>query len=48
MSRSAARALVATYGVPAEAIDIIPHGVPNLPLVQSETIKPALDLAGAR
>ena len=46
MSRSAARVLAGTYGVPAESIDIIPHGVPNLPLVQSETIKPALDLAG--
>jgi glycosyltransferase involved in cell wall biosynthesis len=46
MSRSAAHVLTGTYGVTADAIDIIPHGVPNLPLVDAETIKPALDLAG--
>jgi len=46
MSRSAARVLTATYGVPAAAVDVIPHGVPNLPLVDAETVKPALDLAG--
>ncbi len=27
-------------------IDVIPHGVPELPLVNPETIKPTLDLAG--
>ncbi len=46
MSRSAANVLSATFGVDAQAIDVIPHGVPNLPLVHSDAIKPALDLAG--
>ncbi len=46
MSRSAAHVLAGTYGVAATSLDVIPHGVPNLPLVDSETIKPALDLAG--
>ena len=46
MSRSAAHVLTGTYGVAARSLDVIPHGVPNLPLVPSETIKPALDLAG--
>jgi len=32
--------------VPADKVDVIPHGVPNLPLVPAETVKPALDLAG--
>ena len=46
MSGAAARVLAATYGVAAQSIDIIPHGVPNLPLVDPGTIKPALELAG--
>ena len=46
MSRAAAHVLTGTYGVAARSLDVIPHGVPNLPLVDSETIKPALDLAG--
>jgi glycosyltransferase involved in cell wall biosynthesis len=46
MSRSAARVLAGTYGVDAAKVEVIPHGVPDLPLVDSATIKPALDLAG--
>lgn len=46
MSRSAAHVLVGTYGVAATSLELIPHGVPNLPLVDAETIKPVLDLAG--
>jgi len=46
MSRSAANVLAGSYGVAAASLDIIPHGVPNLPLVHPGTIKPALDLAG--
>jgi glycosyltransferase involved in cell wall biosynthesis len=46
MSRSAANVLASTYGVAAGTVDVIPHGVPNLPLVESATIKPALDLVG--
>lgn len=46
MSRSAANVLAAMYGVAPGTVEVIPHGVPNLPLVESRTIKPALDLAG--
>jgi glycosyltransferase involved in cell wall biosynthesis len=46
MSRAAANVLGGTYGVAPGTVDVIPHGVPNLPLVESQTIKPALDLAG--
>jgi len=46
LSRAAANVLAETYGVAAAAIEVIPHGVPNLPLVDAETIKPGLDLAG--
>ena len=46
MSRSAARVLAGSYGVDTAKVEVIPHGVPNLPLVDSATIKPALDLAG--
>ncbi len=46
MSRSAANVLAATYGVAPGTVDVIPHGVPDLPLVDSRTIKPALELAG--
>jgi glycosyltransferase involved in cell wall biosynthesis len=46
MSRSAANVLASTYGVDAATVDVIPHGVPDLPLVHPDTIKPALDLAG--
>jgi glycosyltransferase involved in cell wall biosynthesis len=46
MSRAAAQVLTGTYGVAAESVELIPHGVPNLPLVHPESIKPALDLAG--
>jgi len=46
MSRSAAHVLATTYGVAPHKVEVIPHGVPNLPLVDSGTIKPALELAG--
>lgn len=36
------------YGVDSRKIEVIPHGVPDLPLVDSETIKPALELAGRK
>jgi glycosyltransferase involved in cell wall biosynthesis len=46
MSRSASALLSETYGIDPRRIDVIPHGVPELPLVDPETIKPSLDLAG--
>jgi glycosyltransferase involved in cell wall biosynthesis len=38
------RALVKNYGVPAKKIKLIPHGCPDLPLVDSAKVKPELGL----
>jgi len=46
MSSSAATLLKNVYGVDTRRLHIIPHGVPNLPLVDPETIKPSLGVAG--
>jgi glycosyltransferase involved in cell wall biosynthesis len=46
MSRSAASLLSEAYGVDPTCIEVIPHGVPDLPLVDPETIKSALNLEG--
>ena len=46
MSRSAAVLLANVYGIDPGRVVIIPHGVPNLPLVDPETMKPTLGLAG--
>jgi glycosyltransferase involved in cell wall biosynthesis len=46
MSHAAADLLTSAYGVDPHAVEVIPHGVPNVPLVDAETIKPGLDLEG--
>jgi glycosyltransferase involved in cell wall biosynthesis len=46
MSRSAARLLEEVYGVEPGRIELIPHGVPDLPLVDPDTIKPGLGVEG--
>ncbi len=46
MSRSAATLLTTIYGVDERRVDVIPHGVPDLPLVDPATIKPSLGLEG--
>ncbi len=46
MSRSAASLLTTAYGVDPVRLDIVPHGVPHLPLVDPESVKPRLDLQG--
>ena len=46
MSRSAANLLMSAYGVDGRRLDVIPHGVPDLPLVDPATIKPSLGLEG--
>jgi glycosyltransferase involved in cell wall biosynthesis len=48
MSRSAADLLTAAYGVDPLRVEIIPHGVADLPLVRSESVKPSVGLAGRR
>jgi glycosyltransferase involved in cell wall biosynthesis len=45
-SPEAATLLARTYGVDPAAIEVVPHGVPNLPLVDPDTVKPRLGLEG--
>jgi len=46
MSRSAADEMARSYGIAADRLDIVPHGVPHLPQVAADTIKPRLGLQG--
>ena len=46
MSQSAAAEMARSYGVPADRLEIVPHGVPHLPQVAADTIKPRLGLQG--
>jgi glycosyltransferase involved in cell wall biosynthesis len=46
MSRSAANLLIGGYGVDGNRVHVIPHGVPDVPLVDSNKVKPSLGLAG--
>jgi glycosyltransferase involved in cell wall biosynthesis len=45
MSQSAARLLTRVYGIAPNQLDVVPHGVPDLPLVEPDSIKPRLGLA---
>jgi glycosyltransferase involved in cell wall biosynthesis len=46
MSRSAGNLLVARYGADPDRLVVIPHGVPDVPLVDADAVKPSLGLAG--
>jgi glycosyltransferase involved in cell wall biosynthesis len=46
MSSSAADLLSTAYGVDPRRVRVIPHGVPNVPLVDSSTVKSELGVAG--
>jgi glycosyltransferase involved in cell wall biosynthesis len=46
MSRSAAALLTAVYDVDDRKVDLIPHGVPDLPLVDPASVKPGLGVDG--
>jgi glycosyltransferase involved in cell wall biosynthesis len=46
MSRSAATLLRSVYGASSDRLHVIPHGVPNLPLVESGTVKDSVGMAG--
>lgn len=46
MSRSAADLLIRAYDVDSSRLRVIPHGVPNVPLVDSATMKPGLGVEG--
>jgi glycosyltransferase involved in cell wall biosynthesis len=44
MSRSAASLLARKYGVDPSLLDVVPHGVPHLPLVDPDSVKPKLGM----
>jgi glycosyltransferase involved in cell wall biosynthesis len=46
MSQYSARILQEVFNVPAEKIDLIPHGIPDLPFVESDVYKKSLAIAG--
>jgi glycosyltransferase involved in cell wall biosynthesis len=47
MSQSAAALLGRAYGLDAGGVDVIPHGVPDLPLIEPSQAKPGLSLSDA-
>jgi glycosyltransferase involved in cell wall biosynthesis len=46
MSEYSSRVLRDVFGVPGEKIDLVPHGIPDLPFVQPEVYKEALAVVG--
>jgi glycosyltransferase involved in cell wall biosynthesis len=48
MSSAAASILVDAYGADPGTVEIIPHGVPDLPFVDPDAVKPSLGLQGRR
>ncbi len=46
MSRSAADRLASVYGIDRGRVHVIPHGVPDLPLVDAATVQPRLGVEG--
>ena len=46
MSEYSSRVLQDVFGVPCEKIDLIPHGIPDLPFVEPDVYKESLSLGG--
>lgn len=46
MANKGAEILSETYGVPAEKIDIIPHGIPDVPFAESSSFKAQFGVEG--
>jgi glycosyltransferase involved in cell wall biosynthesis len=46
MSEYSSRVLEEVFGVPGEKIDLIPHGIPDLPFVEPDVYKDSLSLTG--
>jgi glycosyltransferase involved in cell wall biosynthesis len=46
MSEYSSRVLQGVFGVPSEKIDLIPHGIPDLPFVEPDVYKESLAIAG--
>jgi glycosyltransferase involved in cell wall biosynthesis len=48
MSEAAAALLRSVYGIDGDRVRIVPHGVPDLPLVDPDLVKPRLGLEGRK
>jgi glycosyltransferase involved in cell wall biosynthesis len=46
MNEYSSRVLQDVFGVPCEKIDLIPHGIPDLPFVEPDVYKDSLSIAG--
>jgi glycosyltransferase involved in cell wall biosynthesis len=46
MSTAAASLMTRSYGIDPQRLEIVPHGVPKLPLAAPDSVKPQLGLAG--
>ena len=46
MSNSAAELLTRSYGTDPARVEIVPHGVPYVPMVASDSVKPQMGLKG--
>jgi len=46
MSTAAASLMTRSYGIDPHRLEIVPHGVPKLPLAAPDSVKPQLGLAG--
>jgi glycosyltransferase involved in cell wall biosynthesis len=46
MSESAAELLRTVYGIDRDRVEVIPYGVPDLPIMPAEPIKSSIELAG--
>ena len=46
MSEYSSRVLKDVFGVPGEKIDLIPHGIPDLPFVEPDAYKDSLSVGG--
>ncbi len=48
MAQKGREILLETYGVPVEKIDVIPHGIPDIPFAESESFKFRFGLDGRK
>ena len=46
MSEYSSRVLQNVFGIPGEKVDLIPHGIPDLPFVEPDVYKASLSIAG--
>jgi glycosyltransferase involved in cell wall biosynthesis len=46
LSQAAAVLLAEVYGIDPAHVTVIPHGIPDLPLLDAETVKPAVGMGG--